>query len=445
MTGRSPKGRLQQPVSLHRLGVSLSLVAVVMAACGSSPAAPPASPRQAIRTPAGSGGENDPSVIERPHVVLVSFDGFRPDYLARFDTPAFDRLAVEGAAAEGLIPIFPSLTFPSHYTIATGLYPEHHGIVGNRFYDPERDDEFNYRDTADTGDGSWWDGEPIWNTAETQGMVAAAFFFPGTEANIGAIRPTHWRPYDGSVRNDARVDQVIAWLEEPPATRPHLITAYFSMVDGAGHSIGPDAPAMRRSVESADRVLARLIDGLDQLSIAGRIYTVVVSDHGMTAVDPARDTMLPDLIDLDGLRAVATGPNMSLHLAGTTATPDEIAAALNVRLQHATAYTRAELPERLHARDNARLGDVVVVAEEGARVGFRSNRSPPAGMHGWDPTLPSMHGIFLARGPAIGPGTELPAFESVHIYPWLASVLGLTPHDPIDGDVSVLTRRLGPP
>ena len=420
-------------------GVSLLLLAAVLVACGSGPS----TPVQRVSTPRGTGGTNHPSVADRPYVVLVSFDGFKPDYLDRFDTPAFDRLAASGAIAEALSPVFPSLTFPSHYSIATGLYPEHHGIVANRFYDPERDDEFYYR-SDDSADGSWWDGQPIWNTAETQGMVAATFFFPGTEADIGGIRPTHWRPFDGSVPDGTRVDQAIAWLEEPPETRPHVVTLYFSMVDSAGHSIGPDESGMRRSVESADRVLGRLLDGLDGLPFADEVYLVVVSDHGMMRLDPERRTVIPGLVALDGIRLVATGPNMSLHLVSTSDTPEEVAARLNARLEDATAYPRDALPERLHARDHPALGDVVIVAEEGASVGFDTSRSAPAGMHGWDPTFPPMHGIFLTRGPGVAPGTTLPAFENVHVYPWMAHVLGLTPQTPVDGELAVLGDSIGP-
>ena len=379
----------------------LCLSPLLLAACGSGTAAPAVAQAPAVHTPEGTGGRNDPSVLTRAYVVLVSFDGFRSDYLDRFDTPSFDRLARTGVRADGLITVFPSLTFPGHYSIATGLYPEHHGIVGNRFYDPVRDDEFNYRDSDDARDGSWWGGEPIWVTAETQGMVAAAFFFPGTEATIANIRPTDWRPYDATVANADRVRQVLGWLARPADRRPHLVTLYFSLVDSAGHDLGPDAPAMDRSVEGADRLLGQLMEGVDRLPHGDDVYLVVVSDHGMAPIDPERQFVARDLVDLQGVRAVATGPTMSLHVADDRRSR-RLRDDLNARLTDARAYLRAEIPAHLHYRESPRIGDVVVIPEEGAQIRFQRDASPPAGMHGWDPTLPSMHGILLARGRAFG-------------------------------------------
>ena len=433
------RGRFWRWVACLGLFAALSGAGDETAAVRQSAATPPV-----VRTPDGSGGINHDSVLERPYVVLVSFDGFRPDYLDRFDTPSFDRLTVAGVAAEGLIPVFPSLTFPSHYSIATGLYPEHHGIVGNRFYDPARGAEFDYRGGDAARDGSWWDGEPLWVTAETQGMVAAAFFFPGTDVAIRDIRPTHWKPYDGGVSNDARVEQVVAWLGEPAERRPHVVTLYFSMVDGAGHNLGPDAPAMGGAVRLADRMLGLLIDGIDRLPYGERVYLVVVSDHGMAPVEPDRQIELPALVDLSGVRAVPTGPGMSLHLTDGR-DGSLLRDTLNTRLDGARAYLRDELPAQLHFAASPRVGDVVVVPDEGVLVGFRRDASPPVAMHGWDPTLRSMHGIFLARGPGIRPASRIAVFENIHIYPWLARLLRLRAGAGIDGDIAVLTDAIGPP
>jgi len=398
----------------------------------------------AVLTPKGTGGHNDPSILTHPYVVLVSFDGFRSDYLDRFETPSFDRLARAGVRAEGLISVFPSLTFPGHYSIATGLYPEHHGIVGNRFYDPVRTDEFNYRDSDDARDGSWWGGEPIWVTAETQGMVAAAFFFPGTEATIANIRPTDWRPYDASVANAERVRQVINWLTRPADRRPHLVTLYFSLVDRAGHDLGPDTPGMSRAVEGADRLLGQLMDGLNTLPHSKEVSLIVVSDHGMAPIDPERQIVVRDLVDLKGVKAVATGPTMSLHV-GDDQRSHLLRDTLNGQLVNARAYLRAEIPVHLHHRASQRIGDVVVIPDEGVQIRFQRDASPPAGMHGWDPTLPSMHGILLASGPRIRAGQRIPAVERVHVYPLMANLLDLVPNPNIDGDLNVLIGILKVP
>ncbi len=435
--------RCRQRVAALGSGV---LLAAGLGGCGPGAFSESAPPAAAIQTSAGSGGVNHPAVASRPYVVLVSFDGFRPDYLDRFDTPAFDRLAARGLRAAGLISVFPSLTFPGHYSIATGLYPEAHGIVANRFYDPVRGDEFSYRESDDAGDGSWWGGEPIWVTAETQGMVAAAFFFPGTEADIGGVRPSHWRPYDGGVTNASRLEQALAWLALPAAARPHLITLYFSLVDSAGHNLGPDAAGMRSSIEAADRLLGRLIHGVDALPHADRIGLVVVSDHGMAAPDPERLTVLPDVADLGGVRLMAAGPAMSVHV-GDPARSRALRDKLNAGLMHARAYVREEIPAHLHARGNDRIGDILVMPDGLGLVGFpravervRLLRRP--GMHGWDPLLPEMHGILLAAGPSIAAGAALPAVEAVDVYPLIAHLLGLTPHPDIAGDLTALAPAL---
>ncbi len=392
---------------------------------------------------AGTGGVNRPAAQPRPHVVLVSFDGFHPVYLTRFDTPHFDRLAARGVRAAGLVSVFPSLTFPAHYSIATGLHPEAHGVVGNRFFDPARGAEFSYRRREDAQDGSWWGGEPIWVTAETQGMVSAAFFFPGTEADIGGVRPSHWRPYDGRVPNRERVDQVLAWLALPPPQRPHLVTLYFSLVDSAGHRLGPDHPDMRRSVEGADTLLGELLDGVDALPHADRVALVVVSDHGMAAPDPDATTVLPDAADLSGVRLVGIGPAVGVH-AGDPERARALRDRLNARLVHARAYLREELPEHLHASGNARLGDLLVMPTGFGMVQFDPDDRPPAGMHGWDPTLPEMHGIFLAAGPGIAAGVALPAVDAVDVYPLLTHLLGLTPHPEAAGDIEAFAPALLP-
>ncbi len=395
------------------------------------------------RTPGGTGGINAPETIDKPYVVLISFDGFRHDYLARYDTPSFDRMIEAGARADALIPVYPSLTFPSHYSIATGLYPEHHGIVGNRFYDPGRDEEYNSRSTGNVQDGTWYGGEPIWVTAETQGMVAAAMLFVGTEAAIGGVRPTFWTPYDDRGSRQERVDQVLAWLSMPEGRRPHLITLYFSAVDGAGHDTGPTSTAVASAVGQVDAALGRLLDGIATLPHGEQVSLVVVSDHGMGAVEPSQVVDLRDIADMRGVRTVVTGTGANLFVGGDTARARAVRDDINEQWLGGRAYLRTEVPDALHHRAHPRIGDVVIVTEPGAMVGFGGS-APPAGMHGWDPRAPDMHGIFLATGPDIAPGQRVGPIDSVHVYPFLAHLLGLSPNPNIDGDLSMLAPLLTP-
>ncbi|MDP6582768.1 MAG: ectonucleotide pyrophosphatase/phosphodiesterase [Vicinamibacterales bacterium] len=437
---------------LRALGALLTLAALaILLACG-APAAtepPPTGPVGSgaaaqtlpVRTPEGTGGVNAPETLDKPYVVLVSFDGFRHDYLSRYDTPNFDRVAGTGAVADALIPVYPSLTFPSHYSIATGLYPEHHGIVGNRFFDPTRDEQYNYQNSSSVQDGTWYGGEPIWVTAETQGMVAAAMLFVGTEAAIGGVRPTFWTPYDNRGSRLERVDQVLAWLSMPDGERPHLITLYFSAVDGAGHDTGPATGAVEAAVGQVDAALGHLLDGIERLPHADQVSVVAVSDHGMGAVDPTRVVDLRDIATITGIRTVVTGTGANLFVGGDMVRARAVRDDINDQLRDGRAYLRAEVPDALHYRAHARIGDVVVVTEPGAMVGF-GGRAPPTGMHGWDPRASDMHGIFLATGGEIAPGRRIGPVDSVHIYPFLAHLLRLTPNPDIDGDLSMLAALL---
>lgn len=390
-----------------------------------------------ISTPHGTNGKNAPAAAERPYVVLVGLDGFRHDYLAQYDAPILNSLAAQGIAACGLIPPFPSLTFPSFYTIATGLYPERHGIVANSFDDPDRNQHFSLFDRQSVQDGTWYRGQPIWVTAETQGLVTAAFFYPGTEADIQGIRPSLWRNYDESVPYADRVDTVLDWLSRPIQNRPHFITLYFSAVDSAGHNYGPQSTEVAIAVQRVDQMVGRLIKGIDRLPHGRNVYTVVVSDHGMMAIDATE--LIPDGVNLEGVEFQGLGPNLGLHVVGGDSRAGRLRDELNAGLQHGRAYITRDLPAHLHAGDDARLGDVVMVAQNGAEIRWSPrSSSSPKGMHGWDPRAPEMHGIFLAVGPGIQPGRRLPAFESVHIYPWLAALLKLDVPHPIDGDPAII-------
>ena len=319
--------------------------------------------------------------------------------------------------------------------------------MGNRFYDPARGEEYNYRDRASVEDGTWYGGEPIWVTAETQGMVAAAMLFVGTEADIRGVRPTFWTRYAERGSRRERVDQVLDWLALPPGRRPHLVTLYFSSVDGAGHRAGPASPAVAEAVGQVDAALGRLLDGLDALPHGPDVFVVLVSDHGMAATRTAVD--LGAIADLRGVRAVVSGPGANLFVSGGAARARAVRDDINDGagggsvLAGGRAYLRGEVPAALRYRAHPRIGDVVIVADPG--VMFELGRpSPPAGMHGWDPRHPDMRGIFLASGPGIRAGRRVGPVESVDLYPFLARLLRLAPNPDIDGDPAALAPLLAP-
>jgi predicted AlkP superfamily pyrophosphatase or phosphodiesterase len=417
------------------------LGAFLLAGCaGVQPAPSPPAPGLAD----GSRGGNLPQHWEAPYVILVSFDGFRHDYQERVDTPNFDRVSAGGVTAEGLIPVFPSKTFPNHYTIVTGMYADAHGIVSNSFFEPERGEQYSIGIRETVEDGTWYRGEPIWVTAERQGMVAASYFWVGSEADIQGIQPTIWKPYDGSVPNAARVDSVLAWLRLPAHQRPHVVTLYFSDVDDAGHRHGPFAPEVDHAVASVDSALGRLLDGIEALPIRDQVYVLLVSDHGMAAAGPETAVAFESFIDMEGIVVGDSGPAANLHVEGGPARARQVRDALNAGLEHGRAYLRADVPRHLHYRADPRIGDVVVLMDEHYQIRPQDRMPRSAGgTHGWDPTLPSMHGIFLAMGPGIRPGARIPAFEAVHIYPLLTEILGLTPGPDVQGRPGWLRGLIG--
>jgi predicted AlkP superfamily pyrophosphatase or phosphodiesterase len=383
---------------------------------------------------------------ERPYVIMVSVDGMHPAFLERVATPNFDRLAASGVTAEALIPVYPSKTFPNHYTIATGLYTERHGLVDNSFYDPELDAMYRLRDRDAVRDGRFYGGEPIWVTAERQGVTTASYFWVGTEAPVQGVQPTYFRYFDGSVPNEARVDTVLYWLRLPAVERPNLVMLYFSEPDATAHDHGPAAAAVDSAVMAIDGVLGRLLDGVAALPIAEQVHVVVVSDHGMAEVPEGNVIVLEELVDLTGVRAVYNTTQVLLYFDGQEARRQEVLVTLRQRLQNARVYPREETPARWRYRDNPRIGELVVVADLGWVLRWPGGGAFTArGMHGWDPHLPEMHGIFMAAGPRLRARERVPAFESVHVYPLLARLLDLEPAPGIDGRVEAISHLLRAP
>ncbi|PAP76678.1 ectonucleotide pyrophosphatase/phosphodiesterase [Rubrivirga marina] len=382
---------------------------------------------------------------EDPALVLVSIDGYRWDYLDRatVDQPTL-RFIAEGVRAERLAPEFPTKTFPNHYSLVTGLYPSQHGIVGNTMRDPERlvDGEparFSLSNREAIVDGRWWGGEPIWATAENQGLTAATVFWPGSEAEIGGVRPTHWLPYDGDLAYADRIDQALEWLDDGS----DLVTLYFEAVDTAGHRFGPEADETNEAIEQVDAALARLVDGLRQRGRLEATDLVIVSDHGMAAVSPERVVLLDDAIDLDAVDVDWGEPVGIWPEEGQD--PKAIAEAISA-LPHLTAYPKPDVPERLHYSDNARIPPVVVLADEGWTASSRAyvERNPDrpsGGTHGYDNRVESMHGLFLARGPSFRSGLVTGPIRTVDVYDIVAEALGLDAA-PNEGDPEAAARVL---
>lgn len=392
-----------------------------------------------------TGGVNAPDQRNKPYLVLVSLDGFRWDYPDRQLTPTLSRIAREGVRAERLLPVFPTLTFPNHYSLVTGLYPARHGIVANDF--PLGDGTwYRIRDRSMVQNGRLYSGEPVWVTAERQGMVAASFFWIGSEADIAGVRPSHWRHYSKDIPGTDRVDQVLAWLAEPAATRPHFITLYFEDVDDYGHWYGPGSAEGDAAIRRADRYLGRLLRGLERLPHGDQVNVIVVSDHGQGRYrQPVEALRLDAFLDLDGITAVDGGSYCFLHLD----TPDPARAArirdeVNARWTRGRAWLPSEAPAGWQLGDSRRIADVILVANAGHAVissEARRDKINP-GDHGWRPEDPAMHGIFLAWGPAFRQGMRTGPVRNVDVHPLLLRVLGLDPPGETDGDPAALRTLL---
>ena len=389
----------------------------------------------------------------RPTVILVSLDGFRSDYLEKYNPPNLNRLARAGVRAKWMVPSFPSKTFPNHYTIATGLYPQNHGIVENNIYDSRFDKIFTLSDREEIGKGRWWLGEPIWVTAQKQGQKTASMFYPGTEAEIAGRRPDYWRAYDAKVPNSERVDVILKWLDLPVAGRPTFLALYFSDVDDAGHAHGPNSKETRMAVLSVDKSVGRLTAGLRARNILSRVAVIIVSDHGMATVNFNNAIILDEVFDTK-LAARIFWTREIISIFPNAGKEDEIYRTLKSRLpSHAHVYRKSELPARLHYSDSPRIAPLLVLPDEGwiltNRKSFEEMKAEGRmnqlhGGHGYDNRLASMRAIFIAHGDQFKKGRVVAPFENVQVYNIMTRLLGLKPA-PNDGNSSAARAVLAKP
>jgi predicted AlkP superfamily pyrophosphatase or phosphodiesterase len=391
-------------------------------------------------------GPNSAWAEQQHYVVLVSLDGFRWDYARRDHAEHLLALAKAGVwAPEGMLPSYPSLTFPNHLTIVTGLYPEHHGIVANHFYDPARKAHYSMSDAQAMTDGTWYGGVPIWSLAESHGMHTAVLLWPGSEAEIAGERPTWYAHFDEETQasekaEQARIDDAAALLKLPAEERPHFIAIYYSEPDHEGHEYGPDAPQTRAAERKMDALVGRMKAMLDATGLP--IDLVVVSDHGM-AKSEGGWIDLDQFADLKGFET-----DGSLLYAEN----ESDRARVYEELKHATSqfmvYRLKNVPAELNFNQNPRAGDPVVVAtgpyaiRAHAPAAGDAEGKPTAGMHGFDPRLvPEMKASFFAAGPDLVAGKTVAPFENVNLYPWMAHMLGLSaPKN--DGNLNILSATL---
>jgi predicted AlkP superfamily pyrophosphatase or phosphodiesterase len=390
---------------------------------------------------------NSKASLEKPYLILISLDGFRWDYIEKYNPPYLSNFIKNGVKAESLIPSYPSKTFPNHYTIATGLYPDRHGIIGNSFYSYKKNLTYKIGNREMVEDGSFYGGTPIWVLADKASMVSASYFFVGSEANIQGIKPTYYYTYDASIKNDVRITQALDWLDLPLKNRPHLITMYFSDMDDIGHRFGPNnEEEIKKTLFNLDENLGDLFKGVDATGLP--INIIIVSDHGMTTLSTSNYIPIED-IENDSLYAtIDNGAIVNIHPKNNMQT-DSIIQYLKQKENNFKVYKTKNTLGFEYNPKNKDWGAIQIIPDFGYYFSKRQsiesrkkNAITTVGVHGYDPKYKDMHGIFYANGSAFKKGYVIPSVKNIHIYPLMCKILGLDIPNNIDGNLNQLESVL---
>lgn len=370
------------------------------------------------------------------YTILISFDAFRWDYPERGLTPNLDFIKQNGVHALSLQSCFPSKTFPNHYSIVTGMYPENHGIIANDFTNPKTNQRYTLWDSIAKNDAKWYKGEAIWETAKRQGVTTASIFWPGSEANVDYRRPDYSKKFIYTTPYDLRINGVIEWLQLPFEKRPHLIMLYFDATDTSGHNYGPNSKEVNQSIAMEDSLIEKLFVGLKKLNLMDSTNIIIVSDHGMTELSKDRVINIDEL--LKGFKFKTSDKGTMMFIYPDEAEKKSVYQKLKNSEKNYKVYWKKELPEYLHYTNNPLVAEIVVIADLGYSLFDGKDIEKysvkfPLGNHGYDPTNIDMHGIFYAIGPDFKSGYTCGTIENINIYPLLAKLLGIFPNNNIDG------------
>lgn len=378
------------------------------------------------------------SAQTKPYVLLVSFDGFRWDYLNRGITPNLTKVITEGISAISFRPSFPSKTFPNHQSIITGMYPAHHGIYANSFFDPYRKEPYRLGDSVAVTNARWYLGEAFWETAERQGITTASYFWPGSEVKLDYRRPTYYEPYNHQTPYEKRVEGVINWLKLPEEKRPHFITLYFHETDDKGHHYGPNSTECNDAIKLLDGIAGKLLHELDEIKMRDSVNVIFVSDHGMT--DVSKDRVINIEKILAGYNCKFRDESVLMTIEPQKDQVKTIYEILKKNETHYKVYLREEVPQYFHFNDNPLIPALVVIPDLGWNV--LSNRGAGRmsgdyfnGNHGYDNQQMDMHGIFLATGPSFKQGYKTGTIWNIDVYPLLCKIFGIMPRSNIDGNL----------
>jgi len=387
--------------------------------------------------------ENGKDQIDKPTVLLISIDGYRFDYTKKYNPPNITKFISDGTSSKGIIPIYPSKTFPNHYAIATGMYAENHGLVSNDFYSPTRKQFYSLRNRKTVQDGTWYKGIPLWILAEQNQMLSASYFFVGSDANIMGMHPHYYYNYNQSTPNSERVDTVIKWLNKDKFKRPHFLTLYFSDVDSAGHHYGPNSLETKEAVLNVDKALGELFKKIKNVK-AKNINIIIVSDHGMEEViAPKYFQYLSDFIDIQKNIVTSSGSHLNVYIKNKKNINKVYKKLKN--LKHANVFLKKNVPVDYHYKKSNVIGDIIISAKNHYYI-LKKRRASDLiknkyrkGTHGYEPKLtPNMKGIFYAKGSQIKSVGEIKSFENIHVYPFIAEILKLKIHHKIDGKLDTL-------
>tara|TARA_S200000501_G_scaffold232760_1_gene218331 strand:+ start:924 stop:2123 length:1200 start_codon:yes stop_codon:yes gene_type:complete len=361
------------------------------------------------------------------YTLVVSFDGFRHDYINRVPTPNFDKFINGGVMASSLSPVFPSLTFPNHYSLATGYHANEHKILGNKFFSKTLNKDYSMRDSKAVQNGQFYGMEPIWVTAEKNNILSATYFWIGSEAEINGYRPTIYKKYDGSVKFKSRVDSVISWYNLPVEQRPKLTMLYFSEPDYTGHEYGPNSNEVNKSIIEMDSIFGYLIDELSRTKVYHDLDIIVVSDHGMSDVSLDKVILLDKFIDLDKYKVI---PSFAVTHLWNLNENEDISRIFDNE-NNVQIFKKGRFPKKYHF-SNSDSPDYLIVADLGWSLTttqkLSQSKSFPGGMHGYDSKFLEMHGIFFANGPSFKSDVRIDSFENINLYPIICKTLGISPY-----------------
>ncbi len=376
---------------------------------------------------------------EKPYLIMLSLDGFRWDFTQTASTPVLDSLKEAGVMATSMKPSFPTKTFPNHYTIATGLYPDHHGIVLNSFYASDLKKSYSLSNRSAVTDGSFYGGTPLWNLAEDQGVKSATLFWVGASADIDGKRPSFWSLYDEQLPLHSRIDSLSRWLSLPEGERPHLILWYYHEPDLTAHISGPESEKLKAKIEELDIFLGNFFTAMRRLPVFDQLNFIITSDHGMTSLSPDRIVLMDQFVDTADLEIV-NGGNPVYNFKVKDGKLDKVMKELS-KMPHTRSWKHSQLPERLHYGTNIRTQDITLLADNGWSIYWSWKIGKSKGTHGYDNDFKDMHAIFFAAGPAFRKGFEQPVFENVDIYPLVAKIMGLRAAK-VDGNLEEVKQML---